>query len=68
MRLTDVIKFTTHVRPAGGLGTDTVIQLVVAGKSVSVDDAAEVLQMFLWMLARKRRIILSITHIFLRRD
>lgn len=51
MRLADVVKFPAHMGPAGCFDACVVLEPVVAGKSVGMDDACEVLQMRLGMLA-----------------
>jgi hypothetical protein len=51
MRLADVVEFPAHVGLAGGFYTRTVTEPTVTGKAVGMDDAVEILQVFLRMLS-----------------
>lgn len=56
MRFRQFIEFATHMRPAGRLRSLGVVQLVVAGEAICVDDAGEVPDMLLYMLATTIRV------------
>jgi hypothetical protein len=52
MRLANIIELLAHVSPVGCFGTATVIVLAVAGKAIDMNDAVEILQVFLWSTSK----------------